>query len=88
MKTPSLTDDTGGNIINRDNPFPVLFPLVDILNHSPTTRIEWSIGPSALSLVTLDEICPGQPITNNYGPKSNEECKVPNPELNWQVLTT
>ena len=76
MDLPNLKIETGGNIISRDDPFPVLFPLVDILNHSPDTRIEWKTGPSTLSLVTLDEVCPGEPVLNNYGPKSNEECKV------------
>jgi hypothetical protein len=74
----NLKDDSVGSIISRDDPFPVLFPLIDILNHSPTTRIEWITGPSTLSLVILDKASPGQPIMNNYGPKSNEECKVIN----------
>ncbi|KAI8645189.1 hypothetical protein BD408DRAFT_450306 [Parasitella parasitica] len=58
----------------------VLFPLVDALNHKPNTKITWSRDGDAetgsLSFVAGQVIDTGDEIFNNYGPKSNEECKV------------
>lgn len=59
----------------KDGPEDVaaLFPLVDILNHRPLTKITWAPTLSTFSLVAGEDIPTGVEIFNNYGPKSNEE---------------
>ncbi|KAK6332753.1 hypothetical protein TWF696_002775 [Orbilia brochopaga] len=59
----------GGNVES----FPVLIPLVDILNHKPNTKIIWEPMPSSFSLKTTETLSIGAQIFNNYGPKANEE---------------
>ncbi|KAI8100067.1 uncharacterized protein BX664DRAFT_363677 [Halteromyces radiatus] len=57
----------------------VLFPLVDSLNHKPNTKITWSrdgdTETGSLSFVAGQSFTLGEQVFNNYGPKSNEECK-------------
>lgn len=55
---------------------PILFPVVDILNHSVSARVEWDFQPhTSFSLKLLDgEIfTAGQELFNNYAPKQNDE---------------
>ncbi len=60
-----------------ENAFPVLFPLVDLANHSPTAQVMWFTNahskPQTLSIITESEIQEGDQIFNNYAPKSNTE---------------
>lgn len=56
--------------------FPILFPVIDILNHSPTARVEWDFHPLqdfTLKILSHEEIQPGDEIYNNYAPKQNDE---------------
>ncbi|KAK6503958.1 hypothetical protein TWF506_002175 [Arthrobotrys conoides] len=53
--------------------FPVLIPLVDILNHKPNTKIIWEPTPTSFSLKIPETISAGSQVFNNYGPKGNEE---------------
>lgn len=52
---------------------PVLIPGLDLLNHSPTSRVTWDWGPSDCKILIDEEISENCQIYNNYGPKSNEE---------------
>ncbi|KAL0080008.1 hypothetical protein F4703DRAFT_1178738 [Phycomyces blakesleeanus] len=60
-------------------PSEVLFPLVDSLNHKPNTKITWVRSgddqSGSLSFVSGQVFNAGEEMFNNYGPKSNEECK-------------
>lgn len=55
---------------------PILFPVIDILNHSVTAKAEWDFQPhKSFSLKLLDHstFTPGQELFNNYAPKQNDE---------------
>jgi hypothetical protein len=55
---------------------PVLFPVVDILNHSVSAKVEWDFQPrTSFSLKLLDgeSFEAGQELFNNYAPKQNDE---------------
>jgi len=55
---------------------PILFPVVDILNHSVSARVEWDFQPcTSFSLKLLDggSFEHGQELFNNYAPKQNDE---------------
>jgi hypothetical protein len=60
-----------------DGIFPVLFPLLDLANHSSAARVTWFTNvqnePKDLSIIVDTEIPYGQQIFNNYAPKSNTE---------------
>jgi hypothetical protein len=53
-----------------------LFPVVDILNHSVSAKVEWDFQPHtsfSLKLLEADTFTPGQELFNNYAPKQNDE---------------
>lgn len=55
---------------------PILFPVVDILNHSVSVRVEWDFQPRqsfTLKCLDGDSFQPGQELFNNYAPKQNDE---------------
>lgn len=55
---------------------PILFPVVDILNHSATAKVEWDFNPHtsfSLKLLEGEAFAPGQELFNNYAPKQNDE---------------
>ncbi|KAH5433849.1 hypothetical protein HBI25_184740 [Parastagonospora nodorum] len=55
---------------------PLLFPIVDILNHSVSAKVEWEFQPLAsfsLKLLEGDTFTAGQELFNNYAPKQNDE---------------
>jgi hypothetical protein len=55
---------------------PVLFPVVDILNHSVSAKVEWDFQPHhsfALKCLEGESFQPGQELFNNYAPKQNDE---------------
>ena len=53
--------------------FSVLFPAIDIGNHNPNARIDWTYDPDRFSLTVSEKIELGSQVYNNYGPKSSEE---------------
>ncbi|KAF2866922.1 hypothetical protein BDV95DRAFT_647975 [Massariosphaeria phaeospora] len=54
--------------------FPILFPVVDLLNHSFEARVEWNFEEyKSFTLKVLDEVGKGDEILNNYAPKQNDE---------------
>jgi hypothetical protein len=56
--------------------FPILFPVLDILNHSLSANIEWDARPYedfTLKRLKHDAVQPGEEIFNNYFPKQNGE---------------
>jgi hypothetical protein len=57
--------------------FPVLFPLLDLANHSSTAKVTWFTNarnePKDLSIISESEISEGQQVFNNYAPKNNTE---------------
>jgi hypothetical protein len=58
-------------------PYPVLFPLVDLANHSPSAQVTWysnvSVDARTLSIITESDLPEGNQIFNNYAPKGNTE---------------
>lgn len=55
---------------------PLLFPVVDILNHSVSAKVEWDFQPHtsfALNCLEAEGFEAGQEIFNNYAPKQNDE---------------
>lgn len=64
------------HIIPDKETFPILFPVVDILNHSPTAKVEWDFHPLqdfSLKILDHEQVRPGDEIYNNYAPKQNDE---------------
>lgn len=63
--------------MSKDIVIPVLFPLVDLANHSPTARVTWftdvKAEPMDFSLRTEVGLLAGQQIFNNYAPKGNSQ---------------
>jgi hypothetical protein len=56
--------------------FPILFPVLDILNHSLNADIQWDPQPYesfTLKRLKHDAVQPGEEIFNNYFPKQNGE---------------
>jgi hypothetical protein len=77
----------------EDQDFPVLFPVIDIPNHSNDARVDWAFDPGRFSITINDGIPASGEVFNNYGPKSNDElllgygfCTASNP--NDKVLLT
>ena len=65
----------------EDEDFPddgvsVLLPLIDLPNHRPLAKVEWRAGNQDVGMIVLEEIAPGQEISNNYGPRNNEQCRL------------
>lgn len=53
--------------------FPVLFPGLDIGNHSNEAKIEYIFDPGRFNIKTNTATLAGEEVFNNYGPKSNDE---------------
>ncbi|OJJ49053.1 hypothetical protein ASPZODRAFT_91268 [Penicilliopsis zonata CBS 506.65] len=51
----------------------VLLPLIDLPNHRPLAKVEWRAGETDVALLVLEDAVPGQEISNNYGPRNNEQ---------------
>ncbi|KAA8911325.1 hypothetical protein FN846DRAFT_450492 [Sphaerosporella brunnea] len=62
-----------GNFVDKAHDSPVLFPILDALNHQPCKRITWQIGTEEVAFLSVDAIAAGVEVYNNYGPKGNEE---------------
>lgn len=55
---------------------PILFPVIDILNHSVTAKVEWDFQPhQSFTLRCLDgsKFVANEELFNNYAPKQNDE---------------
>ena len=55
---------------------PILFPVVDILNHSVTAKVEWDFQPHqsfALRCLDSSSFTANEELFNNYAPKQNDE---------------
>lgn len=53
--------------------FPVLFPGLDIGNHSSDAKIDYIFDPGRFDIKTNTSTPAGEEVFNNYGPKSNDE---------------
>jgi len=53
--------------------FPVLLPVLDLANHSPTNQAVWHNYGAICRLTTLSPLKGGAEVFNNYGSKSNEQ---------------
>ena len=62
-------------VVDAHPPFPVLFPLSDLINHQPEAKMTWGKGNTHMSFILEEEAPAGKPIWNNYGPKSNQQCE-------------
>lgn len=61
---------------SQDGRSPVLIPGLDVLNHSPSSRVAWLWDASICTIQNDEMILGGSQILNNYGPKSNAERKT------------
>jgi hypothetical protein len=55
--------------------FPILFPVIDILNHTTNAKVNWTFEEGFFTIATAeqDTIRAGDQIYNNYAPKQNSE---------------
>ena len=64
------------HILPEIETIPILFPVVDILNHSVTAKVEWDFQPhQSFTLRCLDSssFAANEELFNNYAPKQNDE---------------
>ncbi|KAF2739602.1 SET domain-containing protein [Polyplosphaeria fusca] len=63
------------NILPERKAFTLLYPVIDIANHSLHAHVGWDFNTSAKTFgFQLDEdVALGEEIFNNYGPKGNDE---------------
>ena len=64
------------HILPEAETIPILFPVVDILNHSVTAKVEWDFKPQqsfTLRCLESSSFSAGEEIFNNYAPKQNDE---------------
>lgn len=52
--------------------FPVLIPVLDILNYRPLAQVEWQARCFYVGLEVLEPVESGSEVCNNYGPRDNE----------------
>lgn len=53
--------------------FPVLFPGLDIGNHTSEAKIDYLFDPGRFQIKTNTATAAGDEVFNNYGPKGNDE---------------
>lgn len=53
--------------------FSILYPGIDILNHSPEAKVSWDFSSGDFALSTRASVEKGAEVFNNYAPKGNEE---------------
>ncbi|KAJ6163205.1 hypothetical protein N7497_003184 [Penicillium chrysogenum] len=53
-----------------------LLPLIDLPNHRPMAKVEWRAGDEDIGLLVLEDHSAGQEISNNYGPRNNEQLLI------------
>src|SRR5690242_9168492 len=64
------------HILPEIETIPILFPVVDILNHSVTTKVEWDFQPHqsfTLRCLESSTFTENEELFNNYAPKQNDE---------------
>jgi hypothetical protein len=64
------------HILPEIDTVPILFPVVDILNHSVTAKVEWDFKPHrsfTLRCLESANFTAGEELFNNYAPKQNDE---------------
>lgn len=64
------------HILPEIETIPILFPVVDILNHSVTAKVEWDFKPHTcftLRCLESSTFKEGEELFNNYAPKQNDE---------------
>ncbi|KZM28152.1 uncharacterized protein EKO05_0005820 [Ascochyta rabiei] len=64
------------HILPEIDTVPILFPVVDILNHSVTAKVEWDFKPRqsfTLRCLESSHFREGEELFNNYAPKQNDE---------------
>ncbi|KAF1828582.1 SET domain-containing protein [Decorospora gaudefroyi] len=64
------------HILPERETIPILFPVIDIPNHSVSAKVEWDFQPRlsfALKCLEGASLHPGQELFNNYAPKQNDE---------------
>jgi len=66
-------------IIHEDDTMPILFPLIDSLNHFPITKITWQPSDTSLKIISGAGVFAGAEVYNNYGPKPNVDFTNPPP---------
>lgn len=59
--------------LESEGPFGVLFPIVDLANHSPTAEVTWDSRDLELGILAGEKLAAGEQVYNNYGPKKNSE---------------
>ncbi|KAF8446651.1 hypothetical protein BGX38DRAFT_1271025 [Terfezia claveryi] len=52
---------------------PALFPILDMLNHKPHTKITWQLGRTDIGFTGEEFLQKGTEVFNNYGPKPNQQ---------------
>ncbi len=65
---------SGSPLLSKHNPDMLLYPGLDMLNHSPSTLNNWKHDAEGFSIVMKDESGPSVELWNPYGGKSNGEC--------------
>ncbi|KAJ5759156.1 hypothetical protein N7520_006312 [Penicillium odoratum] len=70
----------------------VLLPLIDLPNHRPLAKVEWRAGEEDVGMIVLEDVSPGQEISNNYGPRNNEQLLmnygfcIPNNPTDYRIV--
>ncbi|KAJ5646544.1 hypothetical protein N7490_002916 [Penicillium lividum] len=70
----------------------VLLPLIDLPNHRPLAKVEWRAGEEDVGMIVLEDASPGQEISNNYGPRNNEQLLmnygfcIPNNPTDYRIV--
>ncbi|KAE8373064.1 hypothetical protein BDV26DRAFT_285433 [Aspergillus bertholletiae] len=70
-----------------------LLPFFDILNHRPLAKVEWRAGKENVVLLVLEDVAAGQEISNNYGPRNNEQLMMnygfclPNNPCDYRIVS-
>ncbi|KAM3416915.1 hypothetical protein BST61_g8503 [Cercospora zeina] len=71
LRQTVLLDLSHGSAEDLD--FPVLFPVIDALNHHHDAHVNWSFDPGRFNVSTSDAVPEGGEVYNNYGPKGNDD---------------
>lgn len=62
-------------LLSHYNPDVLLYPGMDMLNHSCTTKNTWQCDIHGFAIVCEDDVKPGDEINNSYGAKNNGQCE-------------
>ena len=59
------------SILSTYDPDVILYPTLDLLNHSASTKNYWVTDAHSFSIICDDDLAPGDEIFNCYGAKNN-----------------